>query len=81
MQVRHTAVYKIFSNNVHKNLVIIWGKETEAVRGIMLSGADNTDENMVASWISTVSTLPVSVPGYFEGACAEHPLECHSTAH
>jgi len=57
------------------------GKEAEAVRGIALSGVDNTAENMVASWISAVTTIPVSVPGYFEGACAELTLECHSIAH
>ena len=38
-------------------------------------------KNMVASWISNVTTFPLSVPGYFEGACAELTLECHSTAH
>jgi hypothetical protein len=81
LQVRHTAVYKIFSSNIHKKLVTSWGKETEAVRGTALSGVDNTAENMVTSWISSVSTLPVQVPGYFEGACAELTLECHSTAH
>ena len=48
------------------------------MRGIALSGAD---ENMVASWISTVTALSVSVPGYFEGACAKLTLECQSTAH
>ena len=62
-------------------MVIFWRKETEAVRGIALSGADNTAENIVASWISTVTTIPVSVPGYFDGACAELTLECYSPAH
>jgi len=58
-------------------LVIKWGKETEAVRGITLSGADNTSENM----ISIVTTLPVSVSVYYEGACSNITQECHSTAH
>lgn len=40
------------------------------MRRIVLSGADNTAENMVASWISTVTALSVTVSGYFEGASA-----------
>lgn len=51
------------------------------MRGIALSGAENTTENVVASWISTVTTLPVSVPGYFEGACVKLTVECQITAY
>lgn len=51
------------------------------MREIALSRADNTAKNVVASWISAVTTLPVTVPGYFEGACAKLTLGCHSTVY
>lgn len=75
------SVSRILSSNLPPKLIILWRNETEAVRGVALSGADNTAKKVVASWISALTTLSVSVPGYFEGACAKLTLGCHSTAY